>query len=147
MTNQKNKRINYSSNSPWEPIRGYSRAVRVGDHLFISGTTAVAPGGTVIAPNEAYEQTKYVLTLVKKILSTAGFSLEDVVRTRMFVTNMAKWDEYARAHREVFEMVRPASSIVQVTKLVDPRLVLEMEVEALRGATEVSSISLGDISQ
>ena len=138
----KKERINFSTRSPWEPLRGYSRAVKVGDHLFISGTTAIGEGGVVNGAGDAFEQTKYVIAVIKKILSAAGFTLDDVVRTRLFVTNMAKWDEYARAHRDAFENIRPASSIVQVAKLVDPRLMLEMEVDALRGAEVTQSVAI-----
>ena len=138
-TSRTKNRTNYATKSPWEPLRGYSRAVVVGDHLFISGTTAIADGGVVVAAGDAYEQTRYVLSVIRKIVRNAGFNMTDVVRTRLYVTNMGKWDEYARAHREVFEKVRPASSIVQVTKLVDPRLMLEMEAEAIRGCELVSS--------
>ena len=133
------KRINFSTSSPWEPLRGISRAVCVGDHLFISGTTAITPSGEVYGANDAYQQTRYVIAHVRDILNAANFAMSDVVRTRLFVTSMADWDKYARAHREAFEQVRPASSIVQVTKLVDPRLMLEMEVEAIRGCTLVDT--------
>jgi enamine deaminase RidA (YjgF/YER057c/UK114 family) len=98
--------------------------------------------GEVVAPGDAYEQTKAILTAVKAILFTRGFQVSDVVRTRLFVTNIARWEDYARAHREVFENVRPASSMVQVAKLVDPRLVVELEVEAVRGASKIDSISI-----
>jgi enamine deaminase RidA (YjgF/YER057c/UK114 family) len=128
-------RTNILSRSPFEPLRGYSRAVQVGDHLFISGTTAMNYKGDVTAPGDAYEQTKTVLTSIKTILTSRGFSMQDVVRTRLFVTNMSRWEDYARAHREFLETVRPASSMVQVVKLVDPRLVVELEVDAIRGAT------------
>jgi enamine deaminase RidA (YjgF/YER057c/UK114 family) len=138
----KKERINFLTRSPWEPLRGYARAVQVGDHLFISGTTAIADGGAVVAAGDAYEQTRYVLAVLRKILKAAGFAMSDVVRTRLYVTNMGKWDEYARAHREVFEKVRPASSIVQVMKLVDPRLMLELEAEAIKGCTIVDSVSV-----
>ncbi len=138
----KKERINFATRSPWEPLRGYSRAVQVGDSLYISGTTAIAEGGAVVG-SDAYEQTRYVISVVKKILATAGFKISDVVRTRLYITNMAKWDEYARAHREAFEKIRPASSIVQVTKLVDPRLMLEMEVDAVKGCELIKSISVG----
>ncbi|MBX7144202.1 MAG: RidA family protein [Oligoflexia bacterium] len=133
------ERYNIASGSPWEPLRGYSRAVLAGDHLFISGTTAVDARGEVFAPGDAYQQTKYILNKVRDILECARFSISDVVRTRLFVTNMAHWDDYARAHREVFETIRPASSIVQVSKLVDPRLMIEMEVDALRGCEIVDN--------
>ena len=137
------ERVNFASRSPWEPLRGYSRAVRVGEVLYVSGTTAIADGGAVVGAGDAYEQTRYVISILRKILASAGFKMSDVVRTRLYITNMAKWDEYARAHREVFEKIRPASSIVQVTKLVDPRLMLEMEAEAVRGCELVESLTIG----
>ncbi len=138
----KKDRVNFASQSPWEPLRGFSRAVRVGDHLYISGTTALSENGQVVGIGDAYEQTRYVLSVVKKIVAAAGFTIEDIVRTRMFITNMALWKDYARAHRETFEMVRPASSIVQVQRLVDARLMLEMEVDAVRHAGPTESIAL-----
>lgn len=139
MVSTPNERHNYASGSPWEPLRGFSRAVRVGENLYISGTTAMTASGEVVAAGDAYEQTKYVISTIKKILSSAGFSPSDVVRTRLYVTDISKWDDYARAHREAFERIRPASSLVQVTKLVDPRLLLEMEVDAIRGCELVDS--------
>lgn len=138
----KYNRTNIASGSPFEPLRGFSRAVQVGDHLFISGTTAMSNQGDVAHPGDAYQQTKKVLTTVKTLLAKRGFSLSDVVRTRLFVTNIVAWDDYARAHQEVFGSVRPASSMVQVAKLVDPRLVIEMEVEALRGASDVEDVQV-----
>jgi enamine deaminase RidA (YjgF/YER057c/UK114 family) len=137
VTTTKKNRTNFASGSPFEPLRGYSRAVRVGDQLFISGTTAMTAKGDVAAPGDAYLQTKAVLATVRNILTTGGFTLADVVRTRLFVTNMVKWEDYARAHREVFEKIRPASSMVQVAKLVDPRLVIEMEVDAILSDNQV----------
>ncbi len=134
------ERFNIASGSPWEPLRGYSRAVQVGDQLFVSGTTAVDARGEVFAAGDAYEQTKYVIQKLKDVLSTAGYRMDDVVRTRLFVTNMSKWDEYARAHREAFEKIRPASSIVQVDRLVDPRLMIEMELDAVLGCRLVDSL-------
>jgi enamine deaminase RidA (YjgF/YER057c/UK114 family) len=136
MTTKKVSRTNFTSASPWEPLRGFSRAVRVGDTLYVSGTTAMVAGNNVLSPNDPYEQTKAVIGVIKDILLSAGFALSDVVRTRLFVTNMADFDKYAQAHREVFQDVRPASSLVQVSKLVDPRLVVEMEVEAVLGCDE-----------
>ena len=135
-------RTNIASGSPFEPLRGYSRAVQVGDALYISGTTAMSAQGDVVAPGEPYQQTKHILSSIKTILASRDFQVADVIRTRLFVTNIARWDDYARAHREVFEHVRPASSIVQVVKLVDPRLVVEIEVEALRGASEAKSVTI-----
>ena len=135
-------RTNLLSRSPFEPLRGYSRAVQVGDALYISGTTAMNSKGDVTAPGDAYEQTKTILQSVKTILTARGFSLHDVVRTRLFVTNISKWEDYARAHREVFENVRPASSMVQVSKLVDPRLCVELEVDAIKGLSAQESVSI-----
>jgi len=139
---EENTRTNIASGSPHEPLRGYSRAVQVGDQIWISGTTAIGPKGDIFAPNDPYEQTKHIIAAVKNILIFRGFTLSDVVRTRLFVTNIARWDDYARAHREAFENIRPASSIVQVAKLVDPRLVIEMEVDCVRGVTNVERVSL-----
>ena len=135
-------RTNILSGSPLEPLRGYSRAVQVGDHLAISGTTAMNSKGEVVGSGEPYEQTKYILGIIKTILSSRGFHVSDVIRTRLFVTNIARWEDYARAHREVFEAIRPASSMVQVVKLVDPRLVVEIEVDAVRGASTAESFSI-----
>jgi enamine deaminase RidA (YjgF/YER057c/UK114 family) len=135
-------RTNIYSRSPLEPLRGYSRAVQVGDSLFISGTTAMNSKGDVTAPGDAYEQTKAILATIKTVLTSRGFSLQDVVRTRLFVTNISKWEDYARAHREFFETIRPASSMVQVVKLVDPRLVVELEVDAIRGAVMQDSTAI-----
>jgi enamine deaminase RidA (YjgF/YER057c/UK114 family) len=135
-------RTNIASGSPFEPLRGYSRAVQVGEHLYISGTTAMTAQGDVVAPGDAYLQTKSVLQSIKAILASRNFLISDVVRTRLFVTNISRWEDYARAHREVFENIRPASSLVQVAKLVDPRLVVEIEVDAIRGASDSQSVAV-----
>lgn len=119
--------------------------MRAGDHLFISGTTAVNASGEVVAPGNAFEQTVFVLERVRKILDKCGFSMEEVVRTRLFVTALSTWDEYARAHRMAFKQIRPASSIVQVARLVDPRLMIEIEVDALKGASDAEEVSLTDV--
>jgi enamine deaminase RidA (YjgF/YER057c/UK114 family) len=102
----------------------------------------MTPQGDVAAPGDPYQQTKAALTSIREILGNRGFLISDVVRTRLFVTNIVKWEDYARAHCEVFEKVRPASSMVQVAKLVDPRLCIEIEVDAIRGAGEVVDTSL-----
>lgn len=141
MSDDKNKR-NFLSGSPLEPLRGYARAVRVGDSLWISGTTAMSAKGEVIAPNDPYEQTRYIISTARNILAAAGFRLEDVVRTRLFVTNISHWEDYAEAHREAFENIRPASSLVQVTKLVDARLTVEMEFDAVLGAGGRETVQL-----
>ena len=135
-------RINISTGSPFEPLRGYSRAVQQGDMLFISGTTALNAMGDVVAPGEPYAQTIAILNKVRTILTSRNFAVSDVVRTRIFVTNIVKWEDYARAHSDFFEKIRPASSLVQVTKLVDPRLVVEIEVDAIRGASSVENVEL-----
>ena len=129
------ERVNFSSGSPFEPLRGFSRAVKVGNSLYISGTTALTLSGEIGGGTEAYDQTRYILEKIKQVTQQAGFQVSDIVRTRLFVTNIGKWDDYARAHREVFESVRPASSIVQVARLVDPRLLVEIEAEAVNGVT------------
>ena len=135
MTSSKEEkpRINIASGTPWEPLRGYSRAVVVGDQIFISGTTSVDEHGDVVFASQPYEQARYILLKLKSILASQGFRIEDVVRTRLFVTNINFWDEFARAHREVFDATRPASGVVQVTKLTDPRLLIEIEADAIRG--------------
>ncbi|RMG42709.1 MAG: RidA family protein [Candidatus Dadabacteria bacterium] len=138
----KTVRYNYASGSPWEPLRGYSRAVRVGNQLFISGTTAVDDNGEVVAPGDPYEQTRYVIRVLRTILKKTGFDLSDIVRTRLFITDMSQWNQYARAHREFFEHIRPASSIVQVARLVDPRLVIEMEAVAVLGAGQTEDLEV-----
>lgn len=135
----KKERINIASGTPWEPLRGYSRAVRVADFMYISGTTAVDTKGDVVAPNDPYEQTKFIINCIKQILQQNGFQMSDVVRTRLYVININRWDDYARAHREAFELIRPASSIVQIARLKDPRLLVEMEVDALLGCELVGS--------
>lgn len=133
MKEENTTRINYSSDSPHEPLRGYSRAVVVGDTIYISGTSAISNGGSIGGGADAYQQTKAVIDYVRTILSKAGFSLDDVVRTKLYVTDLNLWQEFARAHQEAFDKIRPASLIVEVSRLTDPRLLIEMEVEAIRG--------------
>lgn len=126
-------RINYSTGATWELLRGYSRAVQVGNRLYISGTTAANEKGQIYAPGKAFEQTERVIQNIKAILKEAGFTMQDVVKTRLSVTDISQWEEYARAHRQAFDSVRPASSFVEVAKLRDPRMMIEMEVEAEKG--------------
>lgn len=135
-------RNNYLSGSPLEPLRGYARAVKMGNSIWISGTTAMTAKGEVIAPNDPYEQTRYIISTARHILASAGFRLDDVVRTRLFVTNISHWEDYAEAHREAFENIRPASSLVQVAKLVDARLTIEMEFEAVLGAEKRETLQI-----
>ena len=122
----------YSSGAPWEDIVGYSRAVQVGNHLEISGTVATDENG-VVAKGDPYGQTKFILEKISKVLIQAGFSLENVVRTRMFVTRIGHWEEYGRAHGEVFNKIKPATSMLEVSSLIDPDYLIEIEVTAMKG--------------
>ncbi len=139
---EERERVNIATGSPWEPLRAFSRAVRVGEHIYVSGTTAMTPAGEVIGGSDAYEQTRQVIKVIKEVIASEGFSLSDVVRTRLFVTNITKWEEYARAHSEAFDIIRPASSIVQVTRLVDPRLLIEMEADAILSCKTIKNTKL-----
>ena len=126
-----NKRINISSGAKWEDIVGYSRAVRVGNMIEVAGTTAVDERGEIVGLNDPYEQTKYALAKIEKALIEAGASMQDVVRTRMFVTDISKWEEVGRAHGEFFRTVKPAASMIEVKGLIDPKLLVEIEVTAI----------------
>jgi enamine deaminase RidA (YjgF/YER057c/UK114 family) len=124
-------RRNISSGSPWEETVGYSRAVRVGNLIEVSGTTAVDEHGAVVGPNNPYVQAQYVLEKIGRALVEAGAGFENVIRTRMFVTDIARWEEVGRAHGEVFRDIRPAATLVQVASLVRSDLLVEIEVTAL----------------
>ncbi|MEI6738460.1 MAG: RidA family protein [Pseudomonadota bacterium] len=123
-------RQNISSSAPWESIVGYSRAVRVDKHVWVAGTTATDDQGHVVAPNDAAEQTRYVLHKIERALQEAGASMADVVRTRLFVTNIADWEAIGRVHGEFFGNIRPATTMVEVARLIDPQHLVEIEVDA-----------------
>jgi len=124
-------REKFQSGAPWESVAGYSRAVRVNSLVVVSGTASVDEKGDVVGIGDAYRQTQRCLEIIETALQQAGARIEDVVRTRMFVTDISLWQDFARAHRETFKGIEPATSLVQVAKLIDPRMLIEIEADAV----------------
>ncbi len=127
----KNKRTKTFSGTPWEPKVGYARAVMVGDVVYVSGTTGTDPSGKILAPGDAYAQAVQAINNIKSALTRLGLSLEHVVQTRIYLTDMNRWEDVAKAHAESFGEVRPATALVQVSRLIDPEMLVEIEAIAV----------------
>jgi enamine deaminase RidA (YjgF/YER057c/UK114 family) len=123
----------HGSGAPWEPVAGYSRVVRAGDHVYVSGCTAITEDGVVIGVGDPGAQARQALENVERALAQVGATLQQVVRTRIYVTDISRWEDVGRAHGEVFGEIRPATSMVQVSALIDPRMMVEIEAEAYVG--------------
>ncbi len=125
------KRINISSGAKWEELIGYSRAVRIGNTIEVTGTVAVDSSGNVVGKGNAYEQTKFVLQKIEQVLKQAGATMSDVVRTRMFVTDIRRWEEFGKAHKEFFGTIKPCTSMIEISKLIDTNYLIEIEATAI----------------
>ena len=125
------QRTNYSSGAKWEEIVGYSRAVKVGNTIEVTGTVAVDENNMLVGDNDAYTQTKFIIEKIEKVLHRAGATLSDVIRTRMFVTDISRWEEYGKAHGEFFKDIRPCTSMIEVKGLIAPEYLIEIEATAI----------------
>lgn len=125
------ERKNFSSGAKWEEIVGYSRAVRIGNIIEVTGTVAVDDAGKLVGNDSAYEQTKFIIEKIEKVLQRAGGSLKDVIRTRLFVTDISLWAEYGRAHGEFFKDIRPCTSMIEISRLIEPEYMIEIEATAV----------------
>ncbi|HLF45141.1 MAG TPA: RidA family protein [Chitinophagaceae bacterium] len=127
------QRTNYSSGAKWEDIVGYSRAVKTGNTIEVTGTVSVDENNNLVGDNDAYGQTRFILQKIDAVLQKAGASLKDVVRTRMFVTDISRWEEYGKAHSEFFKDIRPCTTMVEISKLIAPGYLIEIEATAVIG--------------